>query len=124
MTESHDEPNSFAAEFVAARNPSAYTVEIDGEAVVLDQTSNRLHLLNSSAALLWACFDGRSSLGEICTDIAQAVDASYDQVLSDSVVVLQSLSHEGLVLDSSKAPQSLEREDSVSGGLLPEPDNH
>ena len=49
--------------FVPARSPAVHTVEIDGEAVLLDQAAERLHHLNATAALVWACLDGRSTLG-------------------------------------------------------------
>ena len=71
--------------FVPERSPHAYAVEIDGEAVVLDERANRLHLLNTTATLLWSCFDGTSTLGEICTLVAEAVGVPAAQVLSESL---------------------------------------
>ena len=55
--------------FVPARSAAVHTVEIDGEAVLLDQAADRLHHLNATAALVWACLDGRSTLGQIAADL-------------------------------------------------------
>ena len=46
--------------FAPTRAPSAYTVELDGEAVLYDEVADRLHLLNHTATLLWTLF-GRAS---------------------------------------------------------------
>jgi hypothetical protein len=85
------------AQFIPTRSPAVYTVEVDGEAVLLDEASNRLHLLNTMAALLWACFDGISSIEEIVTDLSEAVDAPYDTVLRDTLEVMKGLGQEGLL---------------------------
>ena len=38
---------------IIAQNPAAYTVEMDGEAVILDEEADRLHVLNATATLVW-----------------------------------------------------------------------
>lgn len=86
--------------YVAVRSPAAYTVEVDGEAVILDEEAERLHLLNPSASLLWACFDGESSLADICADLAEALGTPLEVVLADSLDALRKLVEEGLVEDA------------------------
>ena len=51
---------SLDAEFVPARGALVYSVEIDGELVLLDEHEDRLHHLNPTASLLWSCFDGEA----------------------------------------------------------------
>ena len=46
-------PGSLDAEFVPARAALVYSVEVDGELVLLDEHEERLHHLNPTASLLW-----------------------------------------------------------------------
>jgi hypothetical protein len=76
---------------------AVHTVEIDGEAVLLDQDAERLHHLNATATLVWACLDGRSSLGQIATDLSAELDVPFATVLADTVVVIGELGDQGLL---------------------------
>jgi Coenzyme PQQ synthesis protein D (PqqD) len=84
---------------------AVHTVEVDGEAVLLDEHSGRLHLLNPSAALVWACFDGVSSIGAIVDDISDELDAPRDVVLADTLSVSRQLADEGLLANVDPAPR-------------------
>ena len=84
-------------DFVPARSPAVHTVEIDGEAVLLDQAAERLHHLNATAALVWACLDGRSTVGQIAADLGDELDVPVDTVLADTMVVMRRLRDEGLL---------------------------
>ena len=83
--------------FAPARDPNTYTVELDGEAVVLDETEQRLHLLNHSASLLWAVFDGHATVGELAAEIATELSLPADTVLDDARRVVRDLADEGLL---------------------------
>jgi Coenzyme PQQ synthesis protein D (PqqD) len=107
-----------------------HTVEVDGEAVLLDERSGRLHLLNPSAALVWACFDGVSSIGEIVDDISDELGAPRDVVLAGTLSVSRQLADEGLLAnvdparrksdDSGTVETSIELSD---GRFVSEPPN-
>ena len=58
--------------FVPRRSDATVTVELDGEAVILDETHHRLHHLNATASLVWACCDGNGSVADIARDVAAA----------------------------------------------------
>ena len=58
-------PDAIDESFAPARSPDAYAVVLDGEAVVLDERLDRLHLLNHTATLLWQLFDGAVTLAEL-----------------------------------------------------------
>ena len=106
---------------VLSRNPAAYTVEMEGEAVILDESADRLHLLNATATLLWQCLDGESTIEEICRDLADGLGVPYEQVLSDTVAVVKNLLDEGLVFNiDSPPPPNDEANDS---GPIVEPPN-
>jgi hypothetical protein len=85
------------AAFAPARAPAVYTVEIDGEAVLLDEEVNRLHHLNHTATLLWACFDGDTPLALLATEISEELGLPYESVLSESLAAVRELGREGLL---------------------------
>lgn len=93
-------------DFVAAPASAVHTVEIDGEAVLLDETRERLHLLNASATLVWQCFDGQATLGEIVSDLSDVLDEPREQVLVDTIAVTQRLVGEGLVAPPARSRTS------------------
>jgi hypothetical protein len=83
--------------FVPRQAETAYTVELDGEAVVLDEARNRLHHLNPTATLVWACFDGDGTIDEIATDLADAFTFEPDAVALDVMQLARELGAEGLL---------------------------
>jgi hypothetical protein len=92
--------------FVPRRAAAAYTVELDGEAVILDEDRNRLHHLNPMATLVWACFDGTGSIDEIAADLARAFTSEPTQVARDVLELARDLGSEGLLdgVDDDKPP--------------------
>jgi hypothetical protein len=88
-------PDAIDSAFVARRAPTAHTVEVDGEAVLLNE--GRLHLLNATGALVWACFDGQGTIAEIAADISEGLGVPYDTVLDDTLSVARELGAEGLL---------------------------
>ena len=91
------DPESINEDFAPRRGAAVYAVEVDGEAVLLDESANRLHHLNHTAALLWACFDGHVRSSELAADIAEELQLPYEQVLNDALVVIRNLGSEGLL---------------------------
>jgi hypothetical protein len=47
-------------------------VDVDGEAIVYDDRGKRLHHLNPTATIVFGLCDGRSTIPELCGDIAEA----------------------------------------------------
>jgi Coenzyme PQQ synthesis protein D (PqqD) len=88
-------PEAIDDRFVARRRAEVHTVEIDGEAVLLND--GRLHLLNATGALVWACFDGDGTIGEIAADISEGLGVPYETVLDDTLAVARDLGAEGLL---------------------------
>ena len=85
------------ASYRPIQSPSAYTVEIDGEAVILDEAGDRLHLLNTTATTVWRHLHGEANVGEICVVIADRFQAAPDLVLSDTIEVIRALAAQGLL---------------------------
>ncbi len=90
-------PSTIDAAFVPVARDAIHTVEIDGEAVLLDERENRLHHLNATATLVWKCLDGRSTVGDIVTDASEVLGAPYDLVLADTIAVCRDLGAQGLL---------------------------
>jgi hypothetical protein len=82
------------ASFAPARAECVYTVEIDGEAVLLDESVNRLHLLNSTASLVWRLLDGDASIAEMARELSEELATAYDTVLADTLEIVRNLGEE------------------------------
>jgi len=113
--------------FVPVRGETVHTVDVDGEAVLLDEVSQRLHLLNATGALLWSCFDGESSIGEIVTDLSDELGEARTVVLADTLAITRHLGEEGLLanlepprLGPADAPVRPEDETPTDARFVPE----
>lgn len=95
--QSRPEPSGDA---VVGKAASVCTIEVEPEALLLDEATGRVQVLNAAAALLWACLDGTSSLGEICADLADGLGAPYSTVLADTITVVRELLDEGFAVDT------------------------
>lgn len=104
-------PEAIDKDFVARRAEAAHTVEVDGEAVLLN--NGRLHLLNAAGALVWACFDGDGTIAEIAADISDGLGVPYDAVLEDTLAVARELGTEGLL--DAVAPAEPEQDPDAAG---------
>jgi hypothetical protein len=96
-------------QFVPVPREAVYTVTVDGEAVVLDQDTGRLHLLNATGALVWACFDGESSIEDIVADLSAELGVAADVALHDVLTIARQLGDQGLLANvepRSRAPAS------------------
>lgn len=80
-----------------ARSDAVHTVVLDGEGVLLDEHENRLHLLNSSATLLWQLYDGTTTLDDLAADISATLHADHEEVVDDLVAMSRHLAEEGLL---------------------------
>ena len=87
-----------------SRAPDTFVVELDGEAVVLDEQANRLHLLNRTATLVWNCLDGEVDVAGLAREISEVLELPFEQVLAETLSVVTDLAVEGL-LDGFPAPE-------------------
>ncbi len=88
--------------------PGVASVELDGEVVLLDE-EHQVHLLNPTAGLLWACFDGRGTVAEIAADVAEAFGVPIEAVQPEVVGLTEDLVARGLLqLDADDGPDAPE----------------
>jgi hypothetical protein len=92
---------------------------------LLDERTGLLHLLNPTGALLWACFDGESSVGEIVTDIGEELGLPRAMVLADTLALTRHLASEGLLanVELRHRAQHVGAEAPVDPRFLAEPPN-
>jgi hypothetical protein len=106
-------PEAIDEGFLARRAVTAHTVDVDGEAVLLND--GRLHLLNATGALVWACLDGEGTIAEIAADISEILGAPYDTVLEDTLTVARELGAEGLLASVTAAAEDPVPESAADG---------
>ena len=88
-------PDQVDERFVPVPAP-VYVVEIDGEAVLLDEDRDRLHALNATGAIVWACFDGEASVADIVADVSDVLEVPREVVLADTLELTRRLGERGL----------------------------
>ena len=79
----------------------ASTVELDDNVAVYDDVGQLLILLNSSAALVWALCDGRTTVKAMVEALAAAHPDDSDVIGEDVRQTLRKLAELGLVSDTS-----------------------
>jgi len=84
-----------------ARRDDVFWVEVDGEAVLLHETDQQLHRLNSTATLVWSCLDGATPLETIALDISEVLGLPFEQVLRDTLTIGEQLLEQQLAEVSS-----------------------
>src|SRR4051812_47755315 len=84
-------------QFVGRPVAGVATALVEGEALLLDERDGRSHVLNNTAAIVWQCFDGEATLGEICLDISESLGLERTQVLTDTLGITAKLLELGVV---------------------------
>jgi Coenzyme PQQ synthesis protein D (PqqD) len=97
-------PAEWRADDVAERAPTVYSVTVDGEAVLLDEVSDRLHHLNAPAALVWACLDGQATVGALAQELSDELGEPYERVLAGTLAIVHDLDAQELL--APRAPRA------------------
>jgi len=79
-----------------------HTRVVEGEAVLLDRQKDLIHQLNCTATYVWNCCDGRTSLTELATQLAEAFDVPQEIAISDLATVIQQFHDLHLLVYSSE----------------------
>ncbi len=74
-------------------------VELDGEAVIYDERSGDLHLLNRTATIVFHLCDGTGTAREFASDIAEAFGVHTDEVDRQVRSLLRGFRKAGLLED-------------------------
>ena len=89
----------WSAHDIPVPSPHVYGVTVEGEAVLLDEASDRLHHLNVSAALVWACLDGHTTVEALVREIGVELGKPHDVVLAGTLAVLADLDAQELLAE-------------------------
>jgi len=92
--------------FVPRLRAEVAVVEVDGEAVILDERSWELHWLDQYGAIVLKCFDGSGNLDELSADIADVFGADPAVVLNDVQGTARRLGGAGLLVGVAKDPEA------------------
>ena len=83
--------------FIPVTRRTLSTVEVDGQAVLLDETTGVLCVLDSIATLAWACFDGSSPVGDVAADLAAEFGVDVEEVQAELISVVRRLGSHGML---------------------------
>lgn len=86
-----------ARHLVPSPKRSVVSVELDGERVLYDTETGRLHQLDAIGSVVWSCFDGEVDLDELAGDLSEAFGADRGRVRADVEALARSLAAEGLL---------------------------
>jgi hypothetical protein len=77
------------------------TVELDGEAVLLDERNGTLHHLDPVATVVWARFDGVVTLDELARELSDGFGAEPARVRDDLLAFARQLRAQRLLAPGS-----------------------
>lgn len=84
-------PVPLALDTVLRRQPGADEQTLNGEMVVLDAEGTMVRALNGTGARVWQLMDGRRTVRDICTAIAEEFDAGPEAVRADVIAFIEDL---------------------------------
>lgn len=84
------------ASFVPRRREHVITAELDGEAVLFNEDTGRIHALDRIAALVWSCLNG-ATVRAIAAELAGAFEVDWVVVEADVLALVRRLCAEGLI---------------------------
>ena len=91
------------------------TLEVDGQALVIDEAAGRAHALNPTASVVWLCLDGTVDLGGLVDELADAFAGPRDAIAADVLTLVQTCGRlgqlEGIDLDPAALPQEPDADD-------------
>jgi hypothetical protein len=106
--------------FVARLADHAVLIELDGEAVLFDERTSAVHVLNPTATVIASCLDGTTDLAAVVGELAAAFSADTAAMQADVLDVARSLGRQGL-LDGVEGTDPEEHEDLAGDELGSEP---
>jgi len=90
-------PDEIEAGFAPSPRGAVVSTRLDEDLLIVDSSTGRIHVLNSTAALVWECFDGEVTLDELAADLAEAFHAPLEAVRADTVEMTRELGRLGLL---------------------------
>jgi thiol-disulfide isomerase/thioredoxin len=92
------------ATFVPELRGEVAVVEVDEEAVLLNEETSALHWMDQLGTIVVKCFDGEATLDELGADIAEAFGADRQVVRDDLITTARRLGGAGLLEGVAEDP--------------------
>ena len=73
------------------------SVELDGEAVLYDESTQAMHVLNPTATVVWSCCDGTVSVDQLIDELAEAYGVEREVVADDVLGLVREFGHQNLL---------------------------
>lgn len=86
--------------------PDLTIVELDGEAVIYDETFGGLHHLNPTATLVLGLCDGTATGRQLAADIADAYGLPQERVAADVQAVLREFRKSKLLAPTERSTRA------------------
>jgi len=100
-TDQDGPPQADLPEIVASYVPRGRSdvgvAQRDGNHVLVDRSAGTVHVLNETAAVIWACLDGSGTIGEIANDLAEVFARDPREVLDSIVDTVKGFARAGLL---------------------------
>lgn len=78
-------------------------VDVDGETVLYDTVSGRVHLLSRSGSLLWPAFSSPVTIAELAEDVASAFELSVQEATAQVETFCAQLLETGALQEAESA---------------------
>jgi hypothetical protein len=72
-------------------------VELDGEAVIFDETTCELHHLNASATIVWSLMEGTQTARDVASAIAETMNLRREEIEPQVIAVVDTFRSAGLL---------------------------
>jgi hypothetical protein len=90
-------PEDIDESFAPAPAQSVVSSRFADELLLVDKSTGRIHVLNAVGAVVWECFDGKVTLGQLALELSEAYKAPLDRVRQDVLTVARQLGQLGLL---------------------------
>jgi hypothetical protein len=95
---------SFAADARPLAVGDTETALFEGEAVVFREATKSIHRLNASAAAVWVCCDGETTVADMVDELADVFAISAHETERTVLEALGQLAEVGLLADTDAPP--------------------
>lgn len=91
---------------IPARRSDVLVREIEGETLVLDHQSGKVHQFNATAGFIWACCDGLSTVSDIAGRLSVEYGVSAADLEPDVISTIGKFHELGLLVDHTNQQAS------------------
>jgi hypothetical protein len=91
-------------DFCPRRSDNILIRELDDGTVLHDEKTSQVYTLNTTAALIWECCDGKTPIREMVKELTGVSDMKPDELLQDVRGIVQDFQKKGLLQEEPEHP--------------------